>query len=367
MEGSVGEAQAASDKGRLPTDGEFVRFYRTIALEIQADIDYEKDFTYTLHESSAVIQRFSPKKYADRINGYFRERGVYKKSPFDGGVMQLLLIILAPPMDADIRLNREIRIHLFNSVLKETSRRTKENLPALIRAIYDKVRFSGAGLHGIEQTEILDLLRGSASQFEVELKTGAGPEQNVYSSGGPAKEQAGPGRGSKQAEPNAASEAADPAAQSGPGASTEHAGLNKTLPADLLHVLGIRAHKDFDRVFKRFSAPEFWITSILELVLIVVLVIYKEPLISLLGANLPEAAQNTEAAGGADIVIISINALLVLMITHLFFRSIRYTGVASRRRHLKQLFAGLEKKGYFHRAEAEAAVKTLFGDEKLFF
>ncbi|MDY7028089.1 MAG: hypothetical protein SVR04_07320, partial [Spirochaetota bacterium] len=297
MEGSVEESQASTDEGRLPTEGEFVRFYRTIALEIQADIDYEKDFTYTLHESSAVIQRFSPKKYADRINEYFRERGVYKKSPFDGSVMQLLLIILAPPVDADIRLNREIRIHLFNSVLKETSRRTKENLPALIRAIYDKVRFSGTSLHGIEQTELLDLLRGSASQFEVELKIGGGPEQ-----AGPGRERqpggSKPGRGPEPSGKKPAA-AADGSAQSGSGAAAEHAGLNKTLPADLLQVLGIRTHKDFDRVFKRFSTPEFWNTSILELVLIIILVIYKEPLISLLGANLAEAALNSEAAVGA--------------------------------------------------------------------
>jgi hypothetical protein len=377
MEGSVEEGEASTDEGRLPTEGEFVSFYRTIALEIQADIDYEKDFTYTLHESSAVIQRFSPKKYADRINEYFRERGVYKKSPFDGSVMQLLLIILAPPMDADIRLNREIRIHLFNAVLKETSRRTKENLPALIRAIYDKVRFSGTSLHGIEQTEILDLLRGSASQFEVELKIGGGPEQT-----GPGRERqpvgSKPGRGPESSgkKPAAAADGsaqfgsaarAGEFAQFGSGAGAEHAELNKTLPADLLQVLGIRTHKDFDRVFKRFSTPEFWTTSILELVLILVLVIYKEPLISLLGANLAEAALDSEAAAGADIVVIAINALLILMIAHLFFRAVRYAGVAARRRQLKQLFAGLEKKGYFHRTEAEAAVKTLFGNEKLFF
>jgi len=360
MEGSTGKAQSASDKSRLPNDGEFVRFYRTIALEIQADIDYEKDFTYTLHESSAVIQRFSPKKYADRINEYFRERGVYKKSPFDGGVMQLLLIILAPPMDSDIRLNREIRIHLFNAVLKETSRRTKENLPALIRAIYDKVRFGGNSLYGIEQTEILDLLRGSASQFEVELKTGGA--ERTRSGGGPEPDDSKPGSGQPGQDTAAdAAEAARPAVQPGPVQT------GKTLPADLLHVLGIRTHKDFDRVFKRFSAPEFWITALLELVLIVVLVIYKEPLISLLGENLAEAAQNAKTAAGADIVVIAINALLVLMIAHLFFRAVRYAGVASRRRQLKQLFTGLERKGYFHRSEAEAAVKTLFGNEKLFF
>ncbi|MDY7029597.1 MAG: hypothetical protein SVR04_15005, partial [Spirochaetota bacterium] len=109
------------------------------------------------------------------------------------------------------------------------------------------------------------------------------------------------------------------------------------------------------------------VSSILELVLIIILVIYKEPLISLLGANLAEAALNSEAAVGADIVVIAINALLILMIVHIFFRAVRYAGVAARRRQLKQLFAGLEKKGYFHRSEAEAAVKTLFGNEKLFF
>ena len=347
--------------GKVPpvpslSESGFIRFYRNIALEILADIDYEKDFTYTLHASSAVIQRFKPQKYADKISLYFREKGVYKKSPYDGLVMQLLLVIIAPPMDAEIQLNREIRIHLFNSVLKDLSKGTKENLPALIRAMYDKVRFGGTNLHGIEQSEILDLLRGSAGQFEVELKTtGVRPDKDFEAED--ARQADDFSRPERQKQPK------QPKGTKGPeqAEQDDHAAgalPDKTLAADLLHVLNVRSRKDFQRLFKKFSSLEFWITSLLELGLLTLLIVFKEHL---------TAALDTGVENGPEIVTITLNSVTMLMILHLFIRTLQYSAAAARRKQLRQLFSGLEKREYFSRNDAESTIKLLFGDEKLFY
>ena len=316
-------ADSGEKTGKAPASfpgiDDFLRFYRTTALEITADIEYEKDFTSTLHSSSAVIERFKPQKYAGKISKYLDEQGVYKRSPYDGEVMQLLLILLAPPVSSEVQLNREVRIFLFNSVLKSVAAQTTSNLPVLLRGIYDKVRFGSDNLHGIGKDEIMDLLRGSAAQFDVELKTA---KVNTD-----AAERA-------QMDPR-----------------------NRNLPRDILGAAGLRAKKDLKRVFGRFSAPEFWFTSLIEMVLLIAVFWWKEFLIVQIGVNLSEAA---------DMAGIMVNSLAVLLVLHIFIRTVRFSATASRKKLLRQLLTGLEKKKYFTRSESETEIRRITEGEKTF-
>lgn len=134
------------------------------------------------------------------------------------------------------------------------------------------------------------------------------------------------------------------------------------LPALLLHAGGIHSYREYDRIFRRLSSPEFWITTLFELALILLLVLYKEELITLLDTYLPAGGSH-----GIEIIRIAINALTLLLIVHLFIRGIGYSAAVTRRRQLRMLFGILESRGYFTREEVGEVLKNLFGNEKLFY
>jgi len=134
------------------------------------------------------------------------------------------------------------------------------------------------------------------------------------------------------------------------------------LPALLLHAGGIHSYREYDRIFRRLSSPEFWITTLFELALILLLVLYKEGLITLLDTYLPAGGSH-----GIEIIRIAVNAVTLLLIVHLFIRGIAYSSALTRRRQLRMLFGILQSRGFFTREEVEEVLKNLFGHEKLFY
>ena len=135
-----------------------------------------------------------------------------------------------------------------------------------------------------------------------------------------------------------------------------------TLPVDLMQAFGIHSQKEYDRQFRKFSSPEFWIGTLLELPLIAVLITYQKLLTSFLSTYLPSGI-NQEPGMGRIIIPV----LTVLLIVHLLVRTIRHTAGAVRRRQVKKVFSILERKGYYTRSDVEVTVKTLFGSSKLFY
>ena len=171
--------------------------------------------------------------------------------------------------------------------------------------------------------------------------TGQNAGQAAISGAGPG---AGPNSGKAAVPENRGAEyASGPSA--GPGAvpNGEYASREEhragrdfedsRLPALLLHAGGIHSYREYDRIFRRLSSPEFWVTTLFELVFILLIVLYKETIITALNTYLPSRGSH-----GIEIIRIAVNAVAMLMILHLFIRSIRYSAAAARRKQLKQIF-----------------------------